>query len=233
MINLALEACESTGIIGDLVALALNIIGAAGYFGAILVVMVENVLPFIPSEVILPALGMAASQAEFGSTGVLAMFLIIVAVTFASALGAAVLFGMCRLFGEERVKKLPFIDEKHVDQANEWFVKRGDFAVFICRFVPVVRVLITVPAGLSTMKFSRFICFTTLGSLVWNTVFILIGGAVGSAWCDIEPVVSKYLHVTAAVFIIMFALALFLKYKVFAPKVSPSDNADTDSKVGE
>jgi membrane protein DedA with SNARE-associated domain len=214
MINLAIEACHATGLLGALVEWALAVIGVAGYFGALIVVMIENVLPFIPSEVILPALGMAASQGEFVITGAFGVIVIWLVATLASVLGATILFGICRLIGLERVEKLPFINREKVELADKWFVKHGDFAVFICRIIPVVRVLITVPSGISRMKFRRFILFTLLGTMIWNTVLVGVGAAIGSKWCEIEPVFSQWSHIVVVVGILLLVLAFYIKHKL-------------------
>lgn len=218
-----MDYCESTGLIGYLVDFALNLIGTLGYLGAALVVAVENVLPFIPSEIILPAIGMATERGVFPVTGVLGAIVSVLLVTFASIAGALILFGISRLIGEERVAKLPFIKAEAVEKADKWFAKYGAFAVFICRVIPVVRVLITVPAGLSKMKLSSFVIFSTLGSLIWNTALVGVGVAVGSAWCDFEPVFSRYAHITVVVLLLVLILAMVLKSKLLKSKTYGAD----------
>jgi membrane protein DedA with SNARE-associated domain len=228
MENAIVEACSSTGLIGDIVDWAISIINAAGYLGALLIVMIENVLPFIPSEVILPALGMAASLGAFGISGWLGNVVIVLIVTLASLIGASILFGIARLFGLERVEKIPFIKKEKVEMANNWFLKRGEWAVLICRVIPVVRVLITIPAGLSKMKFSRFLVFSTIGSLIWNTILISVGILVGENWCDWEPVFSKFSHIVVVVLLVLLILAVWIKSKV---SKKASDNSDKPAQV--
>ncbi|MDR2508593.1 MAG: DedA family protein [Candidatus Ancillula sp.] len=226
-----MEYCEASGIIGYFVDFALNLIGALGYIGAMLVVAVENVLPFIPSEVILPAIGMASERGVFPITGALGVVVSVLLVTAASIIGALILFGISRLIGEERVAKLPFIKPEAIAKADRWFAKYGAFAVFICRIIPVVRVLITIPAGISKMKLSSFVIFSTLGSLIWNTALVGVGVAVGSAWCDVEPVFSKFAHITVLVLLVVLILAIVLKKKLLKGGADTLNDENNDQVV--
>lgn len=209
-----MQFCEATGLIGQIAEVALNIISSLGYLGAVLIVMVENVLPFIPSEVILPAIGFATIQNSFLVGGVLGIIISIILVTFASVLGAVILFLICRKIGVHNIAKIPFVKEEELQKAERAFEKHGAFAVFICRIIPVVRVLVTIPAGLSNMKLKKFITFTLLGSLIWNTILVSIGSAMGVAWCSIEPVFSKYSKVTIIVAVVIILIAYFIKHKL-------------------
>jgi membrane protein DedA with SNARE-associated domain len=195
--------CEATGLIGNIVDFALNIIAHLGLVGAGAIVAVENVLPFIPSEVILPAIGFSAGEGAFGFSGVPAVVVAVLVATLASLIGALILFSVARAVGVKNVSKIPFVEEEGLEKAEDTFAKHGAVAVFFCRFIPVVRVLVTIPAGLSKMNIGKFAVFTTLGSLIWNTVFISIGAAIGTQWCSIEPLFSKYSHITVAVLIVL------------------------------
>ncbi|MDR2082197.1 MAG: DedA family protein [Candidatus Ancillula trichonymphae] len=208
-----MDFCPATGLVGQIVSSALWIIFALGILGAGLVVAVENILPFIPSEVILPTIGFAAVGGVFHIRGIPGVVFALVVVTFASILGVLVLFFISRKIGVAGITKLPFLKKHDVENAVKTFEKHGDLAVLFCRFLPVVRVLVTIPAGISAMKVRTFLLFTFLGSLVWNTVLIGFGAYVGSSWCDIEPVFSRYSKITLLVVVLIFVIAYVFKSK--------------------
>jgi membrane protein DedA with SNARE-associated domain len=213
-----MQFCEATGLVGIIVEKALGVIDALGYLGAILIVMIENILPFIPSEVILPAIGFATVNGAFYDTGIIGIALSVLVVTFASVLGAIILFTICRKIGVDRVAKIPFVEKEGLVRAEKAFEKHGSLAVMICRIMPVVRVLVTIPAGLSQMKLGKFVLFTTLGSLIWNIFLVGVGAAMGSQWCSLEPLFSKYSKLTLIVVVVLFVLALIVKKKVLNKK---------------
>ncbi|MDR1447914.1 MAG: DedA family protein [Candidatus Ancillula sp.] len=212
-----MKFCEATGLIGQIVEFALSIIHAFGIFGAGLVVVVENILPFIPSEVILPAIGFAAVNGTFHLQGVLGVIFALLIVTVASVLGALALFLVSRKIGIDGVAKLPFLKLQDIQRAVNTFEKHGDLAVLFCRILPVVRVLVTIPAGISKMKLRAFLFFTFLGSLLWNTVLIGFGALIGNSWCSIEPVFSKYSKLTLVVIVLIFVIAYIIKRKLHKP----------------
>lgn len=209
-----MQFCEATGLVGQIIDVALQVIHTLGYLGALLIVMIENILPCIPSEVILPAIGFASTSGAFSITGVFGVVVAILVVTLASLIGAVLLFEISRKIGVKRIAKLPFVEEDGLKKAERSFEKHGAFAVFICRIIPVVRVLVTIPAGLSEMKLKKFIIFTTLGSLIWNTVLVSIGAAIGNKWCEIEPLFSKYSHLTIVLAVVLIVVAYIVKKKI-------------------
>ncbi len=153
---------------------------ALGYFGLALLVAIENIFPPIPSEIILPLAGFNSSLGDMN------VFIAILFATIGSVVGALALYYIGFYFGEARVRyivkrwgKWLGFKESDVDKADEWFDKYGGFAVMICRVVPIVRSLISIPAGLRKMPIASFLLFTTIGSAVWNTVLILAGWALG------------------------------------------------------
>jgi membrane protein DedA with SNARE-associated domain len=229
-----MQFCEATGLIGQIVEFALGIISVGGWLGVAGIVLVENVLPFIPSEVILPAIGFAAASGIFQITGISALIAAILVTTLASVFGAIILFQISRAIGVHRVAKLPLVDENGLQRAENVFAKYGAAAVFFCRFLPVVRVLVTIPAGLSNMKKRQFILFTALGSLIWNIIFVTIGYSVGTSWCGIEPVFSRYSKVVLIVMVALFVVAWLIKRKLHStPKQTDAsiDDANTENEA--
>ena len=97
-------------------------------------------------------------------------------------------------------------------EAEKWFDEKGIFTVFFCRFIPVVRSLISIPAGIARMKWGPFLLFTTLGSLIWNTVLISLGSIAGEHWETIVSYVSAYSKVGFAILIVVIVIA-YLWYR--------------------
>ncbi len=164
----ATPADESTGLIG----FVLDTIDQLGEIGVGALILLESLVPPIPSEVVLPAAG---ALIYFGDlSGPLTMFW----ATLGSVIGALILYGAGRMFGEERTRRVmlavPLIDADDVDRADEWFGKHGEKAVLIGRLIPGVRSLVSLPAGAAGMPLGRFTLLTTVGSAIWN--FLLIGG---------------------------------------------------------
>ena len=108
------------------------------------------------------------------------------------------------------------LTSKDIDKANSWFHKFGVLAVFFGRLVPLVRSLISIPAGMAHMNFGIFLLFTTVGSLIWNSVLVSVGAAVGASWSTIVGYMDTYSNITLLVLVVIFVLfiILFLKNRV-------------------
>ncbi|MBB4956791.1 membrane protein DedA with SNARE-associated domain [Micromonospora polyrhachis] len=152
--------------------------------GAGLAVALENLFPPIPSEVILPLAGFTASQGDMSLAGAIGW------TTLGSVLGALALYYLGVLWGRDRVRAvaawLPLIKVADIDRTEAWFARHGVKAVFFGRMIPIFRSLISIPAGVERMRVTTFLLFTTLGSLIWNTVFVLAGYLLGESWHLVE-----------------------------------------------
>lgn len=162
---------------------ATEIIERLGYLGVALLVAVENVFPPIPSEIVLGFAGYTASR---GDTSVVGM---VIAATIGSLVGAWALYGLAAGVGPVRLRAIVLrygswlgVSESDLDRAEAWFDRRSRSAVLVCRCVPLIRSLISVPAGFRRMPFSVFTLFTVLGSLVWNTVLVTAGYLLADQW---------------------------------------------------
>ncbi|MEE8704892.1 MAG: DedA family protein [Olsenella sp.] len=155
-----------------------------GYLAVGALIFLENVFPPIPSELILPLAGF------FSSTGTLWLPLAILAATIGSLTGAYVLYAIGTALDEARLSRLLAsrparalgFEESDVRAAFGWFETKGQKTVLVCRCIPVVRSLISIPAGMSRMRLGRFSLMTFLGSLAWNTVLCSLGYWAGGAW---------------------------------------------------
>ena len=171
-----------------------NIMNQFGYPGIGLLILVETVFPPIPSEVILTFGGFLTTCTELTVMGVIA------SSTIASLAGAWILYGLGRLLSPKRLqglasgklaKRLGF-QEKEVGDTFAWFEKKGEKAVFFGRCVPIIRSLISIPAGMAGMRAGRFTAFTLAGSLIWDTMLVLLGAMAGESWGVIMEYTDAY-----------------------------------------
>lgn len=185
-----------------------SVMEALGVVGAGLLVALENLFPPIPSEVVLPLAGFTASQGSFDLASV------IVATTVGSVLGALALYGLGGWLGVERLvrvaDKVPLMKGEDVRAAVGWFGRWGPTAVLVGRFVPLVRSLISIPAGVVRMNIALFLLLTTIGSGVWNSIFIVLGFALGENWGLVEQTASRYSTVVLVVAVVAVVILIAL-----------------------
>lgn len=183
----------------------IEIMNQFGYLGIFLLIAIENIFPPIPSEVILLFGGFMSTYTNMHIVG------IIIASTLGSLVGAYALYFIGKIFNKERLKKFVRgkigkvlrLKEKDIDMADEWFDKKGNKTVFFCRFIPIVRSLISIPAGMSEMPLGKFTLYTVVGSLIWNTVLSIAGQTVGANWESILAIFEQYSHIAAIVLVIL------------------------------
>lgn len=194
-----------------------------GYFGVAFLIMIENLFPPIPSEVILTFGGFMTTTTDLNIP------LMIVAATIGAVVGAAVLYGVGTLLDVERLDKIVDkygnilrISHEDIHKADSWFDRYGFWTVFFCRFVPLIRSLISLPAGMANMNFGLFLLFTTVGTVIWNTVLIYLGAAVGSQWETIVHYMDIYSNI-AYVIIAILGIAGIIWY---IRKRKQTDKAD-------
>ncbi|MFI5842831.1 DedA family protein [Catenuloplanes sp. NPDC051500] len=175
-----------------------GVIESLGELGVGLLVALENLIPPIPSEVVLALAGYLANQ------GSVNLVLVWIAATLGSLVGAIALYWVGRGLGEDRIKrwldKVPLVEREDLEKADRWFERRGRWAVLFGRCIPVVRSLVSVPAGADHMPMPLFLAFTALGSGVWNAIFIGAGYALGSRWQDVERYNTWFDYAIWAVF---------------------------------
>ena len=199
-------------MLGDLTQWVSEIVDGFGYAGVAFLVFLENVFPPIPSEVVLGLAGFTASRGEATLLGMLA------ASTAGSVAGAWLLYGLAAAIGPERVHGLVLrygrwvrITGRDVTRAEEWFDRWSTVTVLVCRCIPLVRSLISVPAGFRRMPFVPFTLYTALGSLAWNAIFVSAGYVLGEQWERVLAAADTYKYVTLAGlgFVTLVAAVLF------------------------
>lgn len=162
---------------------AADVIDSIGLIGVAILVALENIFPPIPSELILLLTGFNVSEGRFDVvSGVLA-------ATIGSVVGAYFLYAVGRILDEERLERFltsigRFVGLKRsdVDKGFDWFERHGSRVVLFGRIIPVVRSVVSVPAGADKMPLGKFTVLTAAGSLVWNTVWVAIGWGLGDQW---------------------------------------------------
>ncbi|MER5768286.1 DedA family protein [Streptomyces sp. NPDC001985] len=181
--------------------------------GAGILIALENLFPPLPSEVILPLAGFAAS------TGKMNLYAALLWTTAGSVIGALALYGVGALLGRDRTiaiaSKLPLVKVSDIEKTEAWFNKHGTKAVFFGRMIPIFRSLISVPAGVERMPIPIFLGLTTLGSAIWNTIFVMAGYLLGENWTEVTGYVSTYSKVVL-VFAVIGVVA-FIGVRVFKP----------------
>lgn len=188
--------------LGGIAGWVIGLMETLGAPGAGLAIALENLFPPLPSEAILPLAGFTAAKGDLSLTAVL------IWTTVGSVVGAVALYAVGAMLGEERMMrlaaKLPLIKLSDIEKTQAWFARHGRKTVFFGRMIPIFRSLISIPAGVTRMPMATFLLFTTLGSAIWNTVFVLAGYYLGENW----SVVEEYAGVLSNVVIVLVAVAV-------------------------
>jgi len=186
-----------------------NTMNSLGYWGIGLLMFLENLFPPIPSELIMPLAGFTVARGDMEFAPV------IVAGVVGTVLGALPWYYAGKILGEQRLKKLAdrygkwlTISSKDITKAKSWFDKQGGKAVFICRLVPGVRTLISLPAGISRMPLVPFLLYSTLGTLLWVGLLTYAGYVLG----DNYELVDEYLGPVSKIVLaaLIFAFIIFV-----------------------
>lgn len=197
-------------MLADLATWVQDIIEKFGYLGVALLVIVESVFPPIPSEIVLPFAGFVAQRSSSTvDTSVVGM---IIAATIGSVVGALILYAISSAIGPDRLRA--FISKfgrwfgvKPTDlaRAEEWFDRRTIVAVLVGRCVPLIRSIVSIPAGFRRMKITPFVIYTFIGSLIWNTLLIGAGAVLGDQWDRVGKYVGVFQWVVIVAIIVLIA----------------------------
>ncbi|MBC2260218.1 DedA family protein [Listeria sp. FSL L7-0091] len=186
-----------------------SIMADFGYIGIFVLIMVENLFPPIPSEIILTFGGFMTTVTSLN------VVMVIIVATLGSVVGAILLYKVASYFGKERLTKIVLkygrilrLKESDIERAESFFLKYGSWAVFLCRMIPLIRSLISIPAGMTKMKMSRFLILTTAGSLLWNTVLIGLGAMLGESWNEIVVFMDSFSTIIYSVIAILVVVGL-------------------------
>jgi membrane protein DedA with SNARE-associated domain len=201
-------------VLGDLASWVQDVIERLGAVGVALLVILENVFPPIPSEIVLPFAGFVAQRGD-GSVVVM-----IFAATVGAVVGALVLYGIAAVIGPERLAAFVarfgrWFGVKPADlvRAEQWFDRHAVAAVLLGRCVPLIRSIVSIPAGFRRMAITPFLLYTALGSLVWNTALIGAGAILGNQWERVEPYVATLQWVVVAAVALLVLRFVFGKLR--------------------
>lgn len=176
-----------------------------GYMGIIILIAVENLFPPIPSEIILTFGGFMTTFTN------LKIELVVLSATLGSVIGAIILYGLGRQITSDRIMKLfsgkmgkhLFLKPSDLNRAKRIFNKSRLKTVFLCRFIPVIRSLISIPAGMAKMNFLLFLFYTTMGTLIWNTILVSFGAIAKSSWESVSVYMNDYAVLILGVLILI------------------------------
>ena len=193
----------------------ISIMESFGYLGIFLLILIENIFPPIPSEVILLFGGFMTTKTELTIVGV------IVFSTIGSLLGAVVLYLIGKFFNKERLIKIVNsrlgrilrLNESDINKASLWFSEKGNTTVFFCRFVPVLRSLISIPAGMNEMPIIKFLIYTIVGSLIWNMVLTYLGYLSGANWENILTIFDTYSSIVTIILGLGLIVVIWFYYQ--------------------
>ena len=182
-----------------------KLVESMGYGGVVFLMFLENVLPPIPSELIMPLAGFLAAQGKLNLAGVIA------AGTIGSVLGALPLYGLGRGLGQERLCRWSgrwghwlAVSPEDIRKAADWFGRHGGKAVLLCRLVPGVRSLVSIPAGAARMPLVPFLVYTTVGTAVWTAALAWLGTILGQNYARVERYLGPVTYLVIGGIVIAF-----------------------------
>lgn len=191
-------------MLSDVASWVQDVIERLGAVGVALLVILENVFPPIPSEIVLPFAGFVAQRGD-GSVVVM-----IFAATVGAVVGAVILYGVSALIGPDRLRAFVVrfgrwfgVKLTDLERAENWFDRHAVAAVLLGRCVPLIRSVVSVPAGFRRMSIAPFLLYTAVGSLVWNTALIGAGAILGDQWDRVEPYVATLQWVVVGLLVLL------------------------------
>lgn len=195
-------------------SIVIEAINKCGYLGIVFLITVENIFPPIPSEVILTFGGFATTITDITVIGA------IIASTIGSVLGAILLYWVGMFLNEEKIYsftegkcgRILGLKKTNINKAFRWFDSRGKYAVFFGRFIPIIRSLVSIPAGMAKMSMLPFLALTTVGSLIWNTALILLGRLAGESWGKVAGCIDGYSNIILIGFGVLFVFGTVSYY---------------------
>ena len=194
------------GILELLGVFAIQVISAIGYLGVFVLMVMESMVIPIPSELVLPFAGFLISRGDFSFVGVVA------ASSLGSITGSLISYSMGRYGGNPFVLKFGkyvLLDAEDLRKAERWFERRGEYTIFLSRFVPVVRHLISIPAGIGKMDLKRFSIYTLAGATAWNFILTYAGYFLGEHWARIKHYSEPVSLAVATLLVIAFIIFVY------------------------
>lgn len=190
-----------------------NLMDSMGYLGILLLMILENVFPPIPSELIMPSAGFAAARGD------MTLGMVILMGTLGSVIGTLPLYYIGRAFGEDKLVawadkhgKWLTLSGKDIKKADDWFDRHGAGAVLFGRMVPGIRSLLSLPAGMSEMPLPKFLIYSAIGSALWSAALAYAGYALGENYDRVEQYVGPASKIILGV-VVVGAIVWFIRRK--------------------
>jgi len=190
-----------------------GLMNSMSYFGVGLLMFLENVFPPIPSELIMPLAGYVVAQGKLTFIGV------VIAGTIGSVVGALPLYYIGKMVGQERLKKWAdkygrwlTVSSDELDKTKAWFDQRGAVAVLICRLIPGVRSLISIPAGINEMNLGTFLLYSTIGAGIWSALLATAGKLLGNNFKQMDKFLGPASYVVLGALLIVYIVRV-IKHK--------------------
>lgn len=200
------------GITQWIAEIAVAIIAATSYPGIFLLMMLESMVFPVPSEAVMPFAGFLIADGQLSFVGV------VVAATLGSIVGSLTSYAMGYYGGKpfiNRFGKYLLLDAHDLDITVRFFQKRGSLTIFIARFIPIIRHLISIPAGMGRMNLVKFSIYTIAGAAMWNSFLTYLGITLKNNWTE----VMKYSHTIDIVVLVLFAAIIFYYgYKIYSSR---------------
>ena len=196
-------------VVEALFGLITSLIEAGGYIGIFILMALESMIAPVPSEAVMPFAGFLVAERKFD------FFIVLAAASIGSIVGSAISYWIGHRGGKvfvRRIGKYFLLNEKHLEQTENFFKKHGGKTIFISRFIPVVRHLISIPAGVGKMHFGKFIFLTAAGATAWNAILLYTGVLLGQNW-ELVSQNTKMLDMVVLIFLLV-GVAWFV-YKKF------------------
>lgn len=197
-----------------------NVIETLGYPGIVLVMALENVFPPIPSELVMPLAGFMANEGTFSLLGV------IIAGMIGSVLGALILYYFGAWANELVIRRFlrrwgryAFVSESDLDVSLSYFHRHGEAVIFFGRLIPLVRSLISIPAGMDRMPMGKFLFYTVLGTTIWSAILSYAGWVLKENYEAVAGYVERYQSVVIG--LIMIGILAFVYLRIVKPRLSP------------
>ena len=192
---------------------------ALGYPGIVVLMAIESSVLPLPSELVMPPAGYLAAKGQMNG------WLAVAAGTLGSVLGALANYGLAVFVGEpvlRRYGKYVLVSERSLDRAEAYFRRHGEISTFIGRLLPVIRHLISIPAGMSRMRLARFVGFTALGAGIWCGILTYLGWLIGRHGGQVEEAIGPYVHRTLVQYVLPGAILLVIAYVFWRRRVGRS-----------
>jgi membrane protein DedA with SNARE-associated domain len=192
---------------------------ALGYPGIVVLMAIESSVLPLPSELVMPPAGYLAAKGQMNG------WIAVAAGTLGSVLGALVNYALAIFVGEpvlRRYGKYVLVSERALDRAEVYFRRHGEISTFIGRLLPVIRHLISIPAGMSRMRLGRFVGFTAFGAGIWCGILTYLGWLIGRHGGQVEEAIGPYVHRTLVQYVVPAAILLVIAYVVWRRRAGGS-----------